>query len=83
MCEPEIKKLLKIIKTFKECCRQTKTSVLGEEFRVWPTFQVKVPKGWSRTGRFFFRLLEALELKCREKSSLRLSQVFFYLKPLR
>ena len=43
---------------------------------MWPTFQVKVPKGWSLTGRFFFRLLEALELKCREKSSLRLSQVF-------
>ena len=28
----------------------------------------------------FFRLLEALELKCREKSSLRLSQGFFLSK---
>ena len=47
---------------------------------MWPTFQVKVRKGWSQTSRFFFRLLEALELKCREKSSLRLSQVFFLSK---
>ena len=50
------KKYWKIIKTFKECYRQTKTSVLREEFRVWPTFQVKVPEGWSRTSRIFYRI---------------------------